>query len=329
MKNNIPSLRIAVTDNCNLNCPYCPKSGDSYLIKDNYLLKEKDFKKIINIAYLVGIKHFSITGGEPLLVPNLTFNLAKQINSFSNLGYLRLNTNGTLLIKYISEIVSSNFSLVKVSLDSLKDINFQQILYGIKMLKSYNIDVRINTVVSYMNLSEFEDFIKLNQDLGTELKLFDITYYEDKNSLRSNYWQENFVSLMPIIKNLEKRFGKPDNFYSVGGYGNPMSTFKSGLNSEIKIRSTEKSAFYMDVCKNCSNYMCQDGLSNITLSYDGYLKPCRPKGLNLNLRLIDNSGNLISENKIKNKFQKIIKLFQNSKEVERNLDKLKTNQKNN
>lgn len=78
---NLPSLRISVTGNCNLACQYCPIHGDSYILKQSDLSKE-ELIKIIDQLHKKGINAFSITGGEPLISPDITFSISKHIRSY-------------------------------------------------------------------------------------------------------------------------------------------------------------------------------------------------------------------------------------------------------
>lgn len=320
-------MRIAVTEKCNLNCEYCPEHGDSYLLKSKNLLQLDQFIKIVQIAYRVGIRHFSITGGEPLVVPDLTFPIAKIISQFNGLRYLRLNTNGVLINKYIDEISKSGFAKVKISLDSLKSQHFAEIERGIKYLREENIPIRINMVVGQYNKNEIWEMINFCENYGLELKLFDITYYRDSNSANPDFWRDNYFSLLPLLSELQKKYGEPEIVFTIGNYGNPMSVFKPASDSPIRLRISEQSAHYVKDCVKCKDYMCQDGFCNITLSTDGILKPCRPEGLNFNTQLTDNNV-LKPETEIEKIFKHVLKLFTCSKVRNRNLNEIVESWKN-
>lgn len=316
----IPSLRIAVTEKCNLSCEYCPKAGDSYELKDDFRLKSEDFYRIVGLAYDSGFRFFSITGGEPLVESELTFGLASYINDFKDLGYLRLNTNGIKVFENLEEIEKSNFSLVKVSLDDL--INFESVVCGVKLLRERDVSVRINMVVTNTNYDCVFDMIEFAKDLECELKLFDLTYYKEVVSKDFEFWKKKFVSLKPVVKYLEDQFGGSEVVYSVGNYGNPMQIFNSNSSSPIRVRSSEDFAFYSSFCENCSDFMCQDGLSNLTLTCDGFLKTCRPKGLDLDMRLFDEKGVVLSNGEILDKFRRVKNFFEESVKIKRSLNEL-------
>ncbi|MDD5331677.1 MAG: radical SAM protein [Candidatus Nanoarchaeia archaeon] len=318
----IPSLRIAVTEKCNLDCEYCPRDGDSYRIHGKKLLQKNEFVKIINLAYGVGIRHFSITGGEPLKVPEITFAIAETIKKLPEVKYLRLNTNGILLQNYANNIKKNGFDKVKVSLDSLKKTkNTELTLRGLAEIKKRNIPIRINMVVSKKNADEIFEMIKFCEENEFELKLFDITYYRDCNSANPKFWRENYFSLLPLLQELKKKYGNPEMVLSVGGYGNPMPVFKQNSQSPIRLRISEQEARYVEQCKICPDYMCQDGFCNITLSTDGNLKTCRPEGLDFGLSMVKD-GQLLSNQEITKKFSKVIDLFKSSRKTMRSLGKM-------
>jgi len=326
-----PSLRIAVTGACNLKCFYCPIDGDNYLLKGKRFLDAEDFSHVATKAYESGIRHFSITGGEPLATPNLTFPLARIIRDFRNLGYLRLNTNGLALKDYADSIEESGFHKVKVSIDSLKIGKYQgtykrdaqnvkEILEGIDVIREKRIPVRINMVVGKYNEDEVLEMVDFCETKGLELKLFDITFYRDSLATNHKFWENNYVSLVPLVKEFSERFGSPKIVYAVGGFGNPMPVFRAESDSPIRLRISESSAMYDESCAGCQDFLCQDGFCNLTLTTDGDIKPCRPEGLDFGLRLVDHHGKLLPDEQIRKKFAKAIKLFQGVKEKQRTLD---------
>jgi len=318
IKKGIPSLRIAVTEKCNLNCAYCPKHGDSYFLKSKNILNVNQFSEIITIAHRVGIRHFSITGGEPLVVPKLTFLIAKTISNFTNLGYLRLNTNGILIKDYFDEIVQSKFSKIKISLDSLKSKNFIDIQKGVKILKKQNIPIRINMVVGQNNKDEIYEMINFCEKNELELKIFDITHYCNTNSDNPDFWKNDYFSLLPLYDELKEKYGNPEIVFAVGNYGNPMPVFKPNTSSPVRLRISEQKAYYTKDCIECKDYMCQDGFCNITLSTDGTLKPCRPEGLDFDTNLFKDDM-FKSSLEIKNIFRHLLSIFKSSEIKNRSL----------
>lgn len=286
----IPSLRICVTGDCNLACQYCPLHGDNYVLRSNDITKEK-YLQIIDKLHNKGIQAFSITGGEPLLNYDLTFSIAKHIKKYPDLNYLKLNTNGILIKKYLDEIVNTGFSEVKVSLDTLnpktfeyitqRDSNFIELITsGISGLVENDIKVRLQTVCGKYNIGELKEIIKFCEEEKIDIKIFDLTYYKESKAKDKNFWKKNYISPVEILGQLQDNYEEISMRQAVGEYGHPMKIFKTEGGTKILFRDSSISSYYCDGCKNCENYPCQDGLCNLTLTTDGRLKVCRNDGIN-------------------------------------------------
>src|SRR5262245_10421026 len=120
------SLRISVTDRCNLRCHYCmPEDEYLWLPREDVL----SFEEISDIADLfgeVGVDRLRITGGEPLLkrdLPSLIDRLARK----PWLKDLALTTNGVLLAAQAEALKRAGLHRVTVSLDTLQRDRFKKL----------------------------------------------------------------------------------------------------------------------------------------------------------------------------------------------------------
>jgi len=322
-----PSLRIAVTEKCNLACQYCPKHGDSYSLKNPKLLDLKSFQEITKIAYGEGIKSFTITGGEPLTKPDITFPLTKHINNFKDINYLKLNTNGVLIKKYAKEIQNANFSEIKVNLNTLnaetfkyitlKEDKTENVLEGIQILKDFKIPIRIQIVIGKFNIKEIVKLLGFCKKDNLDVKIFDLTYYENSKGLDEDFWQKNYIPLEKVLKNDYQKWETKKAF---GGFGHSMKTFKTQEGTKILIRDSNISSHYVPFCSTCPFYPCQDGICNIILSVDGRLKICRNDGYDISL--FNRNGKLKNKEEVKKSFKDILNLFHKSKEKSRGLDEI-------
>ena len=90
------SLRVSVTDRCNLRCLYCmPEPDYAWLPKDT-LLSFEEIGTIADAFCDLGVDRVRLTGGEPLLRRDLT-SLVRSLAARPAIRDLALTTNGVLL----------------------------------------------------------------------------------------------------------------------------------------------------------------------------------------------------------------------------------------
>ena len=61
------SLRLSVTDRCNLRCAYCMPGAGLRLAAEEELLTFEELDRITGIFCSLGVDKVRLTGGEPLL----------------------------------------------------------------------------------------------------------------------------------------------------------------------------------------------------------------------------------------------------------------------
>ena len=96
-KRPLQSLRVSVTDRCNLRCSYCMPEKDYLWMQKETLLNFKEITRLVDIFSTLGVSRIRLTGGEPLLRKQLP-NLVKNIASFSLIKDIALTTNGVFFI---------------------------------------------------------------------------------------------------------------------------------------------------------------------------------------------------------------------------------------
>ncbi|RMF97930.1 MAG: GTP 3',8-cyclase MoaA [Gammaproteobacteria bacterium] len=154
-------LRISVMDRCNFRCPYCMPE-DKYHEHFQFLSSSErlSFDEIFRLARLfvsVGVEKLRITGGEPLLRPELT-DLIGDLAGIAGIDDIALTTNGILLAQHAAALKAAGLSRVTVSLDSLDDEVFRRmsggrgskdrVLEGIhEAVEAGLVPIKINTVV--------------------------------------------------------------------------------------------------------------------------------------------------------------------------------------
>lgn len=111
-------LRVSLTDRCSLRCNYCmPLDFDKWLPSDE-LLTTDELMTVISVATEHGINQVRLTGGEPLLRPDIV-DIVARIKALPNAPELSITTNGLRLAKLATPLFHAGLSRVNVSLDTL------------------------------------------------------------------------------------------------------------------------------------------------------------------------------------------------------------------
>ena len=63
------SLRVSVTDRCNLRCQYCMPEADYAWLPRESLLTFEEIGLLVDAFTAIGVDRVRLTGGEPLLAP--------------------------------------------------------------------------------------------------------------------------------------------------------------------------------------------------------------------------------------------------------------------
>src|SRR3990170_3591016 len=92
----IDYLRLSVTDRCNERCLYCRPHAYGGGHGGTDRLSDDDLLRILRVAAGLGFRKFRLTGGEPLLRPNLV-ELVRAAARLPGVECVGLSTNGLKL----------------------------------------------------------------------------------------------------------------------------------------------------------------------------------------------------------------------------------------
>jgi cyclic pyranopterin phosphate synthase len=207
------SLRLSVTDRCNLRCHYCmPEDEYLWLPREDVL----SFEEIVHIADLlaeVGVDRVRLTGGEPLLrrdVPALVHMLASR----PWMRDLALTTNGVLLASQAAALKAAGLHRVTISLDTLQRDRFTRlarvdalpaVLAGFDAARAAGFtEIKIDTVVTRGdNDDELVPLLEFAADVHAEVRF--IEYMDVGGATR---WRpEAVVSRREMLERIESHFG--------------------------------------------------------------------------------------------------------------------------
>lgn len=123
------SLRVSVTDRCSLRCTYCvPARRASVVPREDLLSDEEIVRVVLVLDAHFGLEQVRITGGEPLLRPDLDRLVARLAEAGA--PDLALTTNGQQLSGLAERLRRAGLKRVNVSLDSLDPRTFAAITRG-------------------------------------------------------------------------------------------------------------------------------------------------------------------------------------------------------
>jgi GTP 3',8-cyclase len=171
----IGDLRISITDRCNFRCTYCLPEYVDWKLKEEILTYE-EITRLVRIFAGLGVRKLRLTGGEPLLRPNLT-RLIDQLVGVEGIDDLALTTNGQILARHATPLRAAGLRRLNVSLDSLQPEKFRamtrrdalgEVLTGIEAATAAGFaPVKINAVIIRgVNDDELVDFARFAASTG-------------------------------------------------------------------------------------------------------------------------------------------------------------------
>ena len=120
------SLRISVTDRCNIRCFYCMPEEGVVFEKREQILSFEEIERVARVAASLGVTKFRITGGEPLVRKDLPV-LVEKLVAIPGLRDLALTTNAVLLARDAKALYSAGLRRLNIHLDTLDRARFERI----------------------------------------------------------------------------------------------------------------------------------------------------------------------------------------------------------
>jgi cyclic pyranopterin phosphate synthase len=120
------SLRISVTDRCNLRCSYCMPEQEYVWLPRADILDFDEIARAARVFGMLGVDKLRLTGGEPLLRRDLP-ELVATLAGIPTVRDLALTTNGVLLRRDASALWAAGLARLTVSLDTLHADRFAKL----------------------------------------------------------------------------------------------------------------------------------------------------------------------------------------------------------
>jgi cyclic pyranopterin phosphate synthase len=209
----LSSLRVSVTDRCNLRCEYCMPERDYVWLPRAGILAFEELAQVVEAFARLGVERVRLTGGEPLLRRDLS-RLVSLLAGSGRLSDLALTTNGLLLAGSARALREAGLQRVTVSLDTLRRDRFEaltrfdrldSVLAGLETAAGAGFSaLKIDTVVVRgVNDDEIGDLLDYGRTLGAEVRF--IEYMDVGGATR--WSEEKVVSRAEILETVGRRFG--------------------------------------------------------------------------------------------------------------------------
>lgn len=210
-------LRISVIDRCNFRCPYCmpeEKFDPTYKFLDKHQwLTFNEIERLVKIFVRLGVEKVRITGGEPLLRPQID-QLIIKLSHIDGIKDLALTTNGSCLEDYAWKLKAAGLKRLTVSLDSTDPVVFkklsggkssiEKVLLGLKAAHAAGFEpIKLNAVIQRgLNDHTVLDLVEFARQEGHTLRF--IEYMDVGNR---NHWDlKHVVPSQEIIEMIRENY---------------------------------------------------------------------------------------------------------------------------
>ena len=261
---SITYLRLSVTELCNLRCRYCmPEEG--VCKKDHAsMLTQEETLMAVKAAASLGIRKVRVTGGEPLVKPNIV-SICRGIADIEGIEELCLTTNGVRLPELGSELKKAGVDRLNISLDTLDSDKYKYItrngvladaVRGIETALSCGFDkIKLNAVlIGGFNDDEIADLAALTVRYPVDMRFIEMMPMMDSKVFAEDAFIPYTVVLdkLPELEPVAPDGGVAKLYRLPGAQGN------IGLISPVNAH----------FCAECNR---------LRLTADGKIRPCLHK----------------------------------------------------
>ena len=273
----ITYLRLSVTERCNLRCRYCMPADGICKKRHDEMLTQEETIAAVRAAAALGISKLRITGGEPLVKPNIV-DLCTKAAAVDGIREVCVTTNGTLLPKLAKPLRDAGVSRLNISLDTLDPEKFRYItrignlsdaVSGLDAALDCGFDrIKINAVlIGGFNDDEIPVLAELTRRYPLDVRFIELMPMYDSGDFGPEAYLPCTVvtDRLPELEAIEPDGGVARLYRLPGAKGN------IGLISPV-------SAHF---CAECNR---------IRVTADGKVKPCLHSSDEISLKGLDEDG---------------------------------------
>jgi len=259
----VRSLRLSVTQRCDLACSHCHREGQSESIVE---MTPDEMEKLVGIAVSLGVRKIKLTGGEPLLREDI-LEIVSRISPL--VTEVSMTTNGSRLSRLANSLKLAGLRRVNVSLHTLDPDLYARIcgtdlsglvVDGISAAVRAGLNpVKVNMVVlKDTNEGHIRPMIDFCARSGAVLQL--IEFEADRESSNGCQFAERYFSL----KSTEEMLVRQSLETSTNEL-HRRKRYRIPANGGTVVVEVVRPMHNTEFCSNCSR---------IRMSSDGRLKPC-------------------------------------------------------
>jgi cyclic pyranopterin phosphate synthase len=263
----IESIRISVTQRCNLSCFYCHQEGEES--KHGKEMTPEEIQRVVEIAASFSIKKVKLTGGEPFKRKDI-FDIIHKIKSTQGIKEVSMTTNGILLSDNAEKLKNAGLARVNISLDTLNAEKyklitgldaFENVISGIRTAVKVGLcPVKINMVLlKGLNEDEVGGMIKFASENGLILQIIELESPAETEAYMKYHAElekvENYLKSVAEKVVVRRMHHRRKYFLREGG--------------EVEV---VRPMHNIEFCQNCNR---------IRVTSDGKLKPCLFRNNNL------------------------------------------------
>jgi len=279
---NVDTLRVSVTDRCNLRCIYCNPLGTYGREDPAGLLSFDEICRVVRLGAECGIRRVRLTGGEPLLREGIT-DLVRRLAATPGVEDLALTTNGAFLESMAAGLKEAGLRRVNISLDAADGPGYRQmtgfdlfprVMAGLhKALEVGMVPVRINCVVMRdVNLAQVVALAEMTLRLPVSVR-----FIEYCPTTRSSGPPSCSVPNRAVRDRIEARFGMLSSVVLPDASGPAVYFRIEGALGTVGFISGRSSVF----CHRCNR---------LRLTSDGRIKPCLHAAQSYDIRSLLRAG---------------------------------------
>ncbi len=282
-RKTMDTLKLLVTDGCNLSCIYCVPELQTKKLKRKKGLKHGELLRLVRALIAQGVVNIDLRGGEPLTKKWL-YPFLEEVTRIPQVKRVSLMTNAVVLKDHAAELRNLGLREIGVHMDSLNFEKYMKItrgdhLYrvyaGLKAAEDAGFDrIKVYTqILKGFNNKEIIDFALLTKEHSYEVVFLEYRAH-DAAEIKSNRGDlhhplkkireeiDNFQKLFPLkVPHIDGDVYRFEDGYMAGGVEKGIIRFVNPLKGHR--------------CDRCAR---------IILTTDGLLTPCFLTEKNVDLR---------------------------------------------